>query len=182
MIDKLLESFFYIIPGTNFVSSLIRFYTLFWIALYYEFRSPDFGLSLKRIVVVVTLFFGFPWLLMWNHFGFLLDDLFYPDWRKSKVYKPCFIVGNARSGTTWLHRLVVTSMEEKFTTFKTWEIVFAPSVVWKRLFMTLWSWDSSICNSFFFQILCRLEMYLIPKSQLHEIGLQLAEEDVSVHT
>jgi hypothetical protein len=73
-------------------------------------------------------------------------------------------------------------MEDKFTTFKTWEILFAPSIVWKRLFLTLYRWDAAMCNSLCFHLLGRVEALVLPASQLHEIGLQLAEEDVSYVT
>ena len=179
IMDKLLEHAFYSIPGSNLVSSLLRFYALFWIALYHEFWSKDFGLSSKRVVVIFLLFFCFPLLMVWNHTGFFLDNVLYPDWKNCQIHKPCFIVGNARSGTTWLHRLVVTSMDDKFTTFKTWEIIFAPSIVWKRLFLTLFHWDALFCGSSCFHLLGRVEKSLLPPSQLHEVGLQLAEEDVS---
>lgn len=174
-----MESLFYSITGSNLVSSLLRFYGLFFISLYHEFVSKDFGMSLKRVVVISLLFVCFPPLMVWNHVGFFLDDLLYPDWRATGIHKPCFIVGNARSGTTWLHRLMVTSMEDNFTTFKTWEILFAPSIVWKRLFLTLHRLDRIVCGSFFLSLLARLESSLLPASQLHEVGLQLAEEDVS---
>ena len=175
-----MEQVFYGIPGSNLVSSLVRFYALFWIALYHEFWSNDFGLLPKRVLIVSLLFLFFPVLLVWNHVGLLLDDILYPEWRTCQIHKPCFIVGNARSGTTWLHRLVTTSMDDKFTTFRTWEILFAPSVVWKRLFLTLYQWDAAVCGSLFFRILGHIERSLLPASQLHEIGLQLAEEDVSL--
>ena len=180
---SLLTSVFFALPaagaGAGVVSSLLRFHSLFFAALFLEIQNKDFGFSLKRLIILLLLYIGFPILLIWNHIGFGLDDWLYPEWRQCGVHKPCFIVGNARSGTTWLHRLIVTSMEDKFTTFKTWEIIFAPSVTWKRLFLTLYWLDSSFFGSIGFHLLCQVEEFVLPASQLHEIGLQLAEEDVS---
>ena len=178
IIDNVLESAFYFIPGSGLAASVLRFYALFWVSLYHEIKSDDFGFSLKRLVVLAIIYFAFPILLVWNHIGFICDDVLYHDWRSIAVKKPMFIVGNARSGTTWLHRLIVSSMKKKFTTLKTWEIVFAPSVTWKRFFLVLFKWDNFFLNSFLYRSLCSFEKKILPKSHLHEIGLQLPEEDV----
>ena len=50
-----------------------------------------------------------------------VDDLLYPDWREQKIKAPLFIVGNARSGTTFAHR-VLASSSSSFTYFRTWEV------------------------------------------------------------
>lgn len=44
----------------------------------------------------------------------LVDDWLFPDYRKEKLEAPLFIFANARSGTTFLHRLMSLD-EERFT-------------------------------------------------------------------
>jgi omega-hydroxy-beta-dihydromenaquinone-9 sulfotransferase len=114
--------------------------------------------------------------MAWNHLGFLLDDIFFPNWRSQQITTPIFIVGNARSGTTWLHRLLTSIFEKQFTTVHTWEILFATSVTWRLLFHEIYFLDQCIGSPLFALILL-LESLLISKSSLHEIGLQMAEED-----
>jgi hypothetical protein len=60
----------------------------------------------------------------------LLDKLFDRECDRVEIREPVFIVGNARSGTTLLHRLL-TGDEERFVTFKGWEL-FCPSLLQKR--------------------------------------------------
>jgi hypothetical protein len=160
-----------------YLSAFVRFYHFAFSSLWLEYQSSNFTFSWKRFLIVSCLLFGFPVLLSWNHLGFFFDDLFFPNWRKQEIITPIFIVGNARSGTTWLHRLMVSTLDKQFTSLKTWEIFFAPSVTWRILFHTLYYLDQHLGFASFYQILLYLERILIPKSSLHEIGLNMAEED-----
>ncbi len=63
----------------------------------------------------------------------LLDNLFFPNWRKVKVRNPIFIVGVQRSGTTLMLRLL-SSMKGDFTSFLLWEHFFAPSIIQKHFY------------------------------------------------
>ena len=64
-------------------------------------------------------------LLHW--FVFLLDDIFFPAYKKQLIEKPLFILGNLRSGSTFLHRLLSRDTET-FTSLTTWDIYLTPSV------------------------------------------------------
>jgi hypothetical protein len=58
--------------------------------------SEDFRFNFKRAFIFASLSVVWITLAIWNHFGFALDDVFFPDWREQHVQKPMFIVGNAR--------------------------------------------------------------------------------------
>ncbi|NBC47345.1 MAG: sulfotransferase [Gammaproteobacteria bacterium] len=100
-------------------------------------RSPDGQASLRPRRVLVMLAFlpvfavaqGLHWL------GFLLDDLFFRGWRRVSIDEPVFVLGVPRSGTTRLHQ--VLAQDEQFTTFRTWECLFAPSVTQRLFFLGL---------------------------------------------
>ena len=80
--------------------------------------------------------------MVWNHLGLFLDEILFPNWKDEKIVQPLFIVGNARSGTTFLHRLLTQADNNKvFTTIRTWELLFAVSVTWKMLFWLLYKID-----------------------------------------
>lgn len=64
--------------------------------------------------------------------GFLLDGLFFPAYRRVTLRRPVFICGIPRSGTTFVHRSLASG-HRGFTTFKTWEAVFAPSITERML-------------------------------------------------
>ena len=65
-------------------------------------------------------------LLALHWLGHLLDELLFPDYRRVDVREPVFIVGLPRTGTTLVHRTL--ALDERFTTFSTWEGLLAPSV------------------------------------------------------
>lgn len=63
--------------------------------------------------------------------GLALDRILYPGFRKVRVASPVFIVGNGRSGTTHMHRLLAGDAN-RFSWFRTWEMLL-PSIVQRRL-------------------------------------------------
>ena len=81
----------------------------------------------KRLFVHLSLIFLITLWAAFNAVFLLLDYVFTPFFRKSKIEQPVFIVGNARSGTTFFQRLLCGD-EERFVYFRTWEVLF-PSVI-----------------------------------------------------
>lgn len=67
-------------------------------------------------------FLFLPLYLLFTHATLFLDKIFFPQYQKAKVKKPVFIIGNPRSGTSFLHSLL--SQTEEFVSFKTWQIFF----------------------------------------------------------
>jgi hypothetical protein len=100
-------------------------------------RSPDgtARLSVRRVLIMLgflplfALVQGIHWL------GFLLDEIFFKDWRKVQIRQPLFVLGVPRSGTTRLHE--VLAKDEQYTTFSTWECLFALSVSERRFWLAL---------------------------------------------
>ncbi len=60
-----------------------------------------------------------------------LDHIFFPSIRKKKLDRPIFILGNPRSGTTFVHRFLLHS--ERLCAFQLWEMLF-PAVTARRIF------------------------------------------------
>lgn len=89
-----------------------------------------------RIVVLVVLLPPFAVLQLLHWLGFALDDVLFPDYRDVEVRSPLFVVGLPRSGTTTLHR-VLSLDEERFTTLRLWQLIFAPSITQRRLVAAL---------------------------------------------
>ena len=61
---------------------------------------------------------------------FFLDGIVFPGLWRTRVHKPVFIIGHARSGTTLAHRLM--SADERFSVFKYYELLL-PSLLQKKL-------------------------------------------------
>jgi omega-hydroxy-beta-dihydromenaquinone-9 sulfotransferase len=60
-----------------------------------------------------------------------LDHLVYPRHRKQAIDRPIFIIGNPRSGTTFLHRLLLGA--GGMAAFELWEMLF-PAITARKLF------------------------------------------------
>lgn len=66
--------------------------------------------------------FFLPLFLLFTRLTLFLDKIFFPQYQKQQITKPVFIIGNPRSGTSFLHYLLTQT--EDFVAFKTWEIFF----------------------------------------------------------
>jgi hypothetical protein len=105
--------------------NLRQFARFTWIMLF-RTRGTNLRLTPKRIDAIIGFYTLFPLLETANGLGLLLDDVFYARYKKERVRKPVFIVGNPRSGTTFLHRLMAKD-RRNFVTMRFWEILLAPS-------------------------------------------------------
>jgi hypothetical protein len=85
----------------------------------------------KRLFIHLTLIFLITLWAIFNAVFLLLDYVFTPLFQKTEINQPVFIVGNARSGTTFFHRLLCGD-EARFTYFRMWELLF-PSVIQKKV-------------------------------------------------
>jgi hypothetical protein len=189
------------VEGVGLVPSLYRTFFLMVHVLYVELFSgqTQFRITMRRICIYFILFCVLPALIVWNHVGLYLDDIFFDDWRACEIDSPLFIVGNARSGTTWFHGLITNivngngniyedastssySDPPRFTTFRTWEILFAVSITWKLLMHRAHALDKSYLGGAMVRTLALIEDRLLGDAGMreryvHPIGLMNAEED-----
>lgn len=165
------------------MASLYRLYTFMIRCFYIELTTgrKSFRSSIKRAVIATALFMILPSLLIWNHLGLALDNILFPNWSLEKLNSPVFLVGNARSGTTWLHRLLCR--HALFTSMKTWEILFAISVSWRVLFTVLFTIDRVLLAGTIMQAIYKTERFLFENIHIHPVGLMEVEEDewIMVH-
>ena len=105
-----------------------------------------------------------------------LDDFIFPEYRKRKVNQVVFISGFPRSGTTYLLNLMATD-QKNFTSFRLWEMIFAPSIIQKKVI----TWVFKFGNTIGFNIGGLAEKLKSPLFQrfkgIHDIDLQGYEED-----
>lgn len=98
---------------------------------FFHNRGTNYRLTAKRLGILI-LAFGIYLpieLLIWS--GLLLDELFFPAYRQIKIRQPVFIIGNPRSGTTFLQRLLARD-RYNFLSMRTWEIFGAPSILIRK--------------------------------------------------
>lgn len=132
-------------------------------------------LTPHRIIVLIIF-----WVLFIPHqivtrLCLLLDNLFFPGWRKTPVSKPLFITGVFRSGTTYLHRMLAGD-KDNFSTFLTWEIYLAPSIIQRKI-LRLWRKIDRLTGSPAMKWLKRYDRRSLGEVRFHQVGLWKEEED-----
>ena len=133
------------------------------------------GWTARRMAVVMAFYLVFPLLELMVWSGFLLDFICYRGYRRQRVSAPVFIIGNPRSGTTLLHRLISLDAEH-FTTMQMWEILFAPSVSQRRIVMALASMTRK-SQGVLGRKLARMEQRWSRAGGMHDISFTQPEED-----
>jgi hypothetical protein len=95
-------------------------------------RGTNHRLTTKRLgILILALAIYLPIeILVWIGMG--LDELLYPAYREITLPNPVFIIGNPRSGTTFLQRLLAKD-KVNFHCMRTWEIFLAPSIFMRKL-------------------------------------------------
>ena len=160
--------------------NLKLFLKTFWVSFFKSEGTPG-RLTPKRIFVLLVIFFLYP---LWHfsiRLAYGLDQLFYPQHMDQVVEQPIFIVGNFRSGTTLLHRLL--AKDPRFTGMKTWEIFVAPSLVQRKLIRWMMKINRMIGNPIE-KVIKRFEKALKEYSYMHHTALNEIEEDghIFLHT
>lgn len=134
--------------------------------------------SLRRVITWCAIAFLFPIGQFLTFLGLVLDHIFFSGFKKISVEKPVFIIGNARSGTTYMHRLMACDTEY-FNAFKLSDLILI-SVTWKKLFSFL----GKIDKRFGYPLKKRLESFQEKKmkgaDKIHKLRLDQPEEDEAV--
>lgn len=132
--------------------------------------------TIKRIAVV---FFIFPLILLhilWSQLCLLLDNLCFPNYRFQSTQKAVFIVGLPRSGTSFLLNLIAQH-QSSFTSFRLWEMVFAPSIIQKLFWLKTGHFLTKIGFSTK-AVIKKMDGYFFHKIKgIHQLGLHNFEED-----
>lgn len=121
-----------------------------------------------------TLCVVVPSLALLHTVTFALDPLVFPALRRTEVREPVFVVGHARSGTTYLHRMLAN--DPRFSYVLLWEMFF-PSLIEKKALRAVLRWDQRRGGRLRKRI-DKLDQRLFAKNQdIHETGLFAPEED-----
>lgn len=146
-----------------------------WWRIFWHSWCPG-RFSLQRVLVLLLLW---PLLLLTQGFNALclaLDHLLFPAFRNVDVREPVFVVGVPRSGTTLLHRLLALD-QQRFTTTALWELLFAPSIIQRKLWGAIGWLDArmaGLVSKPFFALERRALGWL---DDVHKTGLRDPEED-----
>jgi hypothetical protein len=142
------------------------------------FESPRRGIRVtpnRLLILAVFLFVLVPLFLPAALLGWLLDTVLFPRHREVTIRQPVFIIGNMRSGTTFLHRLMAEDTCN-FCYLQTWELGFAPTITQRKLYETIARIDAAL-GGLLARLIRLIDTRLLSQNKLHPSGLFEAEED-----
>lgn len=87
--------------------------------------------GIKRILITLLLLFALFFIGIATIFFRVLDEFLFPSYKKAIIKKPVFILGNPRSGTTFLHRLLCLD-EESYAAMRLYHTII-PAVSFYKL-------------------------------------------------
>jgi omega-hydroxy-beta-dihydromenaquinone-9 sulfotransferase len=154
-------------------ASLKRFVSIAW-RVYVPARGQPRPSLKRRLVMMLflplfALVQGIQWL------GLLLDELLFPDYRRIRIHEPLFVLGVPRSGTTHLHQ--VLAQDERYTTFTTWECLFALSISARYFWLGL-AWVDARLGRPFARLIGWMERHAFSGlDAVHPMRLDTPEED-----
>jgi omega-hydroxy-beta-dihydromenaquinone-9 sulfotransferase len=156
-------------------------FRLFWRTTYRSFfksTNTPARLTRKRIIFLLLFYTVWPIGQLMHWFCFFLDDILFPAHKTQPIEKPLFILGNLRSGSTFLHRLLSRDAET-FTSLTTWDIYLTPSVTQKKITQFVSRFDKKLGNPLH-RLLYEFDRRTLGQFRIHRISFFQPEEDENV--
>jgi len=156
-------------------------FRLFWRTFYRSFfasKDTPARLTKKRLIFLVLFYLVWPMGSIIHWVCFWLDDIFFPAYKDQQLEKPLFILGNLRSGSTFLHRLLSRDTEI-FTSLTIWDIYLAPSVTQKKITQFVSNLDKKLGGPLH-KILYTFDRATLGKIKIHAISFFKPEEDENI--
>ena len=157
-------------------------FRLFWRTFYRSFfasKNTPARLTRKRIIFLALFYLVWPIGSLIHWFCFFLDDILFPAYKNQPIEKPLFILGNLRSGSTFLHRLLSRD-SDTFTSLTTWDIYLTPSVTQKKLTQLVARIDNKL-GGHLHRALHAFDRATLGKIKIHQISFFQPEEDENIH-
>jgi len=158
-------------------------FRLFWRTFYRSFfaaQNTPARLTKKRLSFLILFYVIWPLGGLIHWFFFWLDDILFPAYKNHPVEKPLFILGNFRSGSTFLHRLLSRD-SETFTSLTTWDIYLTPSVTQKKITQLVSVLDEKYFGGILHRALFAFDRATLGKIKIHPISFFQPEEDENIH-
>ena len=156
-------------------------FRLFWRTAYRSFfdsKNTPAQLTRKRLIFLLFFYAVWPLGMLVHWFCFFLDDILFPLHKKQQIEKPLFIVGNLRSGSTFLHRLLSRD-SETFTSLTIWDIYLTPSVTQKKITQFFSRLDNKL-GGHLHRWLHDFDRRTLGKFKIHPISFFQPEEDENI--
>ena len=156
-------------------------FSLFWRTFYRSFfasKNTPARLTRKRLIFLLFFYAVWPIGSLVHWFCFFLDDLLFPGHKTQPIEKPLFILGNLRSGSTFLHRLLSRD-SETFTSLTIWDIYLTPSVTQKKITQFFSRLDKKL-GGHLHRWLYDFDRRTLGKFKIHPISFFQPEEDENI--
>jgi len=156
-------------------------FRLFWRTFYRSFfgaKNTPARLTRKRIIFITFFYLVWPLGSLMHWLFFLLDDILFPGHKTQPIEKPLFIIGNLRSGSTFLHRLLSRDTET-FTSLTTWDIYLTPSVTQKKITQFFSKLDKKF-GGHVHRLLHAFDQRTLGQFKIHPISFFQPEEDENI--
>jgi hypothetical protein len=156
-------------------------FRLFWRTTYRSFfasKKTPARLTRKRIIFLLMFYTIWPIGSLVHWLCFFLDDIFFPGHKTQPIEKPLFIIGNLRSGSTFLHRLLSRDTEA-FTSLTTWDIYLTPSVIEKKITKFFSRLDHKL-GGHVHRLLYAFDRRTLGQFKIHRISFFQPEEDENI--
>ena len=156
-------------------------FRLFWRTTYRSFfgsRNTPARLTRRRVIFLLLFYTVWPIGSLMHRLCFFLDDIFFPGHKTQPIQKPLFILGNLRSGSTFLHRLLSRD-SDTFTSLTTWDIYLTPSVTQKKITQVVSRLDRKL-GGHLHRFLYEFDRRTLGKFKIHRISFFQPEEDENI--
>ena len=142
---------------------------------FFKFRIGPLQFTRRRRGAMFLFYLVVPIHQLLTFICFYLDEIFFPAYRHQEIKAPVFIVGNFRSGSTLLQRLL--ARDEHFTSMNVAEIYIAPTIT-QRKFWKLIGWvDRVLFGSRGLKFIQGRDKRWLDTIQMHKVGLFTPDED-----
>lgn len=141
-------------------------------------RNRHVKYDFKRVIFNIFALSGHFLFQFSARFSFVLDWVLFFRFKKQRAKEPVFIIGNFRSGSSFLQRLLNTD-RKNFSSMATWEIYFAPALLQKYFYKYLFKLDK-LAGSPMRRIITAFEKRSLGTVKIHKMGFTEPEEDEGV--
>lgn len=142
---------------------------------FFKSKNSSVKFTARRRMAMLLWYLVIPIHQLLTFICFYLDEIFFPAYRHQEIKAPVFIVGNFRSGSTLLQRLM--ARDRHFTSMNVAEIYIAPTITQRKF----WKFMGGIDRIFFGgrgrKYLGTRDKQWLDTIQMHKVGLFTPDED-----
>ncbi len=143
---------------------------------FFRSRGTDIRFTPQRRKAMLLWYLVIPIHQFLTVISYYLDEIFFRAYRRAEIKAPVFIVGNFRSGSSLLQRLLARD-GRKFSSMNVAEIYLAPTIT-QRKFWGLIRWlDKHLFGARGMRLLQKRDDQWLDTIQMHKTGLFTPDED-----